>query len=168
MPVSGFAAVFLEERLNICDMNKQALNELTQKCTECIEAWKKENWHKPLDIDLGCYVEQCRMADDDIQYTYEEVWDGAPEDDTEVQKAILQLERRLMVLNYDGQDVDRIYYGQRIANLRKGRGMTQQQLANVVGVSREHIARIEAGKYSVGLDILVKVAKALGMELEFV
>lgn len=62
----------------------------------------------------------------------------------------------------------RVYYGQRIANLRKQRGMTQQQLSDVVGVSREHIARIEAGKYSVGLDILVKVAKALGMELEFV
>ena len=51
----------------------------------------------------------------------------------------------------------RVYYGQRIANLRKQRGMTQQQLSDVVGVSREHIARI-----------LVKVAKALGMELEFV
>lgn len=66
------------------------------------------------------------------------------------------------------QDVDRIYYGQRIMQLRKQRGMTQQQLADAVGISREHIARIEAGKYSVGLDILVKVAKAMDMKLEFV
>lgn len=70
-----------------------------------------------------------------------------------------------MIMN---QDVDRIYYGQRIMQLRKQRGMTQQQLADAVGISREHIARIEAGKYSVGLDILVKVAKAMDMKLEFV
>ncbi len=63
---------------------------------------------------------------------------------------------------------ERLRIGQRIAQVRKEHGMTQQQLADAVGVSREHIARIEVGKYSVGLDILVKVAKALDMELEFV
>jgi len=150
-------------------MNKKALNELTNKCRECIEAWKKENWHKPLDIELGGYIEHCRMyGGNNIEDTYQEVWDDAPEDDPEVQKALQRLERSLMALNYDGQDVNRIYYGQRIAQVRKQHGMTQQQLADAVGVSREHIARIEAGKYSVGLDILVKVAKALSMELEFV
>lgn len=63
---------------------------------------------------------------------------------------------------------ERLRVGQRIAESRKEHAMTQQQLADAVGVSREHIARIEAGKYSVGLDILVKVAKALDMELDFV
>jgi len=63
---------------------------------------------------------------------------------------------------------ERLRIGQRIAHVRNEHGMTQQQLADAVGVSREHIARIEAGKYSVGLDILVKVAKALDMELDFV
>lgn len=63
---------------------------------------------------------------------------------------------------------ERLRVGQRIAESRKEHAMTQQQLADAVGISREHIARIEAGKYSVGLDILVKVAKALDMELEFV
>lgn len=63
---------------------------------------------------------------------------------------------------------ERLRVGQRIAESRKEHAMTQQQLADAVGVSREHIARIEAGKYSVGLDILVKVAKAMDMKLEFV
>ena len=63
---------------------------------------------------------------------------------------------------------ERLRIGQRIAQVRNEHGMTQQQLADAVGVSREHIGRIEAGKYSVGLDILVKVAKALDMKLEFV
>jgi len=63
---------------------------------------------------------------------------------------------------------ERLRIGQRIAQVRNEHGMTQQQLADAVGVSREHIGRIEAGKYSVGLDILVKVAKALDMKLDFV
>lgn len=63
---------------------------------------------------------------------------------------------------------ERLRIGQRIAQVRNEHGMTQQQLSDAVGVSREHIDRIEAGKYSVGLDILVKVAKALSMELDFV
>ena len=63
---------------------------------------------------------------------------------------------------------ERLRIGQRIAQVRNEHGMTQQQLADAVGVSREHIGRIEAGKYSVGLDILVKVAKALDMKLELV
>lgn len=150
-------------------MNKEALSALTQKCTECIEAWKKENWQMPLDIELGNYIEHCRMyGGNHIQDTYEEVWGDAEDENPKVQKALWQLERHLLALNYEGQDVDRIYYGQHIAYLRKQRGMTQQQLADAVGVSREHIARIEAGKYSVGLDILVKVAKAMDMKLEFV
>ena len=64
-------------------MNKQALEALSGKCHECIEAWKKENWHKPLDIELGDFIQHCRMyGGDDIQHLYEEVWDNADEDDT--------------------------------------------------------------------------------------
>ena len=42
-------------------MNKQALSELSGKCHECIEAWKVENWRKPLDIELGDFIEHCRI-----------------------------------------------------------------------------------------------------------
>ena len=150
-------------------MNKQALSELTDKCLECIEAWKNETRHKPLDIDYGNYIEQCRMyGGSHIQDTYEDVWDDAEEDDPEVQEALWKVERKLMEKNYEGEDVNRAYFGARIAYLRKRRKMTQQELADLIGIKREHVSRIEAGKYSVGLDIICKVAKALDMELEFI
>lgn len=161
-------------------MNKQALSELSGKCHECIESWKVENWRKPLDIELGDFIEHCRMyGGDEIQNLYDEVWEGADENDFEVQKALWSLERHLFMVNLDdelAEPEDRlseeqkecIYTGKRIAMIRTEKGMTQQQLAEKIGESREHIARIEAGKYSVGLKHLVKVAKALDMELDFV
>lgn len=150
-------------------MNKEALTELQDKCLDCIEAWKNENWHKPLDIEYGDYIEHCRLyGEDEIQNLYDEVWDDAPEDDEEVQEALWKVERRLMEKNYEGEDINREYFGARIAYLRKRRKMTQQQLADEIGIKREHVSRIEAGKYSVGLDIICKVAKALHMELEFI
>ena len=58
--------------------------------------------------------------------------------------------------------------GQHIAQLRKEKGMTQQDLADRVEMQRAHIARIEAGRYSVGLDALAAIAQALGKRLAFV
>lgn len=58
--------------------------------------------------------------------------------------------------------------GQHIAQLRKEKGMTQQDLANRVEMQRSHIARIEAGRYSVGLDTLTAIGQALGKRLAFV
>lgn len=159
-------------------MNKQALSELSGKCHECIEAWKVKNWRKPLDIELGNFIEHCRMyGGDDIQNIYEEVWDGADEEDPEVQKAFWQIERELFMLNLEDElaedrmseeQKERIYIGKRIALLRAERGMTQQELADKTGIKREHVSRIEGGKYSVGLDILAKVAKVFNTNIDFI
>lgn len=58
--------------------------------------------------------------------------------------------------------------GQRIAQLRKEQGITQEMLAEMTGIRRPHISRIEMGRYSVGLDTLDVIAKALGCEVDFV
>ena len=58
--------------------------------------------------------------------------------------------------------------GTDLAVLRKQRGMTQQDLADRVEMQRAHIARIEAGRYSVGLDTLTAIGQALGKRLAFV
>ena len=63
---------------------------------------------------------------------------------------------------------ERLRIGQRIAELRKERGLTQTQLAERCGLQQAHIARIEAGRYSVGLDTLAQIADALGMVIDFV
>ena len=58
--------------------------------------------------------------------------------------------------------------GQRIADLRKQRGMTQQDLADITGNQRNHISRIESGKYSVGFDTLQAIAEALGGTIDII
>ena len=58
--------------------------------------------------------------------------------------------------------------GQRIADLRKEKGMTQQDLADVTGNQRNHISRIESGKYSVGFDTLQAIAEALGGTIDII
>lgn len=56
--------------------------------------------------------------------------------------------------------------GKRIAELRKAKGLTQAQLAEKTGFPRSNIGRIETGRYSVGLDVLAKIADALGAKVE--
>ena len=58
--------------------------------------------------------------------------------------------------------------GRRIAELRKEQNLTQAQLAERCGVAQAHIARIETGRYSVGLDTLAQIATALGRSIDFV
>jgi putative transcriptional regulator len=44
--------------------------------------------------------------------------------------------------------------------------MTQQQLANRVGLTRQTIISIEQGKYSPSLEGAFKIARALGVRLD--
>lgn len=54
-----------------------------------------------------------------------------------------------------------------IRKLRFERGeMTQQDLAERVGVTRQTINAIEAGKYSPSLEVAFRIAVALGVRLE--
>lgn len=62
----------------------------------------------------------------------------------------------------------RLRIGNRIAELRKERGMTQRDVAEMSGVNVSNIARIEGGKYSVGLDVLAKIANVVGATVELV
>lgn len=56
--------------------------------------------------------------------------------------------------------------GKQIAELRKNKGLTLQQLENLSGVSMQNITKIEHGRYNVSIDILSKLCNALGSELE--
>ncbi len=46
--------------------------------------------------------------------------------------------------------------------------MTQQRLAEAVGVSRQTLNAIEGGKYSPSLEVAFKIARAFGRPLEAV
>ncbi|WP_291545921.1 helix-turn-helix transcriptional regulator [Bacteroides sp.] len=51
--------------------------------------------------------------------------------------------------------------GMRISELRKERGMTQEELAEASRVDRTNISKIESGVYNVSMDILSKIATVL-------
>ena len=65
------------------------------------------------------------------------------------------------------KEEERKRIGQRVAKIRTELGFTQRQLAEKCGLQQCHIARIEKGKYSVGLDTLSAIAKALGKNIDF-
>lgn len=58
--------------------------------------------------------------------------------------------------------------GARIKELRESKGLSVQELAIKVEMQRPNISRIEAGKYSTGIDILAKIATALDKRIDFV
>lgn len=53
--------------------------------------------------------------------------------------------------------------GNRIKALRNAKNLTQEQIADQIGISRQKYARIESGVNSITLDILSKVAEVLGV-----
>lgn len=58
--------------------------------------------------------------------------------------------------------------GKRIAELRKERGISQNKLAQMTGISASNIGKIELAQFNPGLDTLSKIGDALGMEIDFV
>jgi len=54
--------------------------------------------------------------------------------------------------------------GQRLAEVRRARGMTQQQVADRMGVTKGRVSQIEQGKVS-GHDVVARFAAALGGRL---
>jgi DNA-binding XRE family transcriptional regulator len=57
--------------------------------------------------------------------------------------------------------------GYQVARLRLIRGLTQAQLAEMVGTRQPSIARLENGTSAPSLSFLTKIAEALGAKIEF-
>lgn len=55
--------------------------------------------------------------------------------------------------------------GQQIQKLRKEKTLTQENLSLESGISRSHIAMIEAGKRDVTVSCMFKISRALGVTL---
>jgi putative transcriptional regulator len=56
--------------------------------------------------------------------------------------------------------------GSRIRAVRKGAGLTQQDLAAAVQVSRQTIIAMETGDYAPSVYLAIKIARALGVTVE--
>jgi transcriptional regulator with XRE-family HTH domain len=56
--------------------------------------------------------------------------------------------------------------GKRISDLRKAKGLTQEQLAEKSGYSTEFVSLVERGVNAPSVAGLEKIAKALGVEVK--
>ncbi len=54
----------------------------------------------------------------------------------------------------------------RIPELRKQRKLSQEELAQAVGVTRQTITSLEVGKYTASLVLAYKIAKHFGLQIE--
>lgn len=54
----------------------------------------------------------------------------------------------------------------RIVELRKEKKLSQAELADIVGVTRQTITSIETGKYTASLPLAYKIAKYFGLKIE--
>ena len=61
-----------------------------------------------------------------------------------------------------GIDLNYTLVGQRLRAIRKKRGYTQEQLAEMAGISPQHCSGIETGAAKVSLPALVQLCNALG------
>ena len=55
--------------------------------------------------------------------------------------------------------------GGRIKALRSAKNLTQEQLADQVGISRQRYARIESGTNNITLEVLSRIAKILDVQV---
>lgn len=69
-------------------------------------------------------------------------------------------------MNYNVVDIDFVAAGRRISNLRKQRGMTQEELAEGIDVSIPFVSLIENGKDTGSLLTYFRVANVLGCSLD--
>ncbi len=53
-----------------------------------------------------------------------------------------------------------------IQDLRRARGLSQEELAHRAEVSRGHMGKVENAKFAASLDLLERIAKALNVDPE--
>lgn len=66
------------------------------------------------------------------------------------------------------KNLERKRIGMRIAELRKAKGFTQEELSIRAGLQRTHVSRIEAGRYAVTIDTLSAIAEQLGCKVDLI
>lgn len=65
-----------------------------------------------------------------------------------------------------GEERSRI--GSRLKEIRERKGMEAKNIARLAGIDPSNLSKIESGRYSVGLDILAKIASTIGATIEIV
>lgn len=54
----------------------------------------------------------------------------------------------------------------KLEKIRKDRGITQEELANILEVSRQTVNSLENGRYNPSIVLAFKIAKVFGLQIE--
>lgn len=66
--------------------------------------------------------------------------------------------------NYMNNNVEKLKkFGQNIAKYRKNKNLTQNQLAELLDISREHLAKIETAKRGISIGLFFKLSEVLSV-----
>jgi transcriptional regulator with XRE-family HTH domain len=87
----------------------------------------------------------------------------------EMRKRALYHHQLTKILKFQGGNVMELNYklmGERIKTIRKERGLSQQQLAELVNISEPYISYVETGKKRIGLTTLVDISHALNVTVD--
>lgn len=66
----------------------------------------------------------------------------------------------------DGEYMDYFEIGQRIRKIRKARGLSQERLAEMIGISTTHMSHIETANTKLSLPVFVEIAKVLEVQTD--
>ncbi len=55
--------------------------------------------------------------------------------------------------------------GEKIRQIRRSKGFTQEQLAELIGIDNKHLSRIEKGRHMPTYNIIKKLAKVLDFDI---
>ena len=56
----------------------------------------------------------------------------------------------------------------RIKNLREDHDLYQKDIANLLGISQQYYSQYELGKYTIPLELLIKLAKEYHVSLDYI
>ncbi len=65
------------------------------------------------------------------------------------------------------QEIDYVKLGLKIKSVRQSRGLTQDNLAELVGVNTSHISNTENSHTKVSLNVLLAIANALEVTVDY-
>ncbi len=60
----------------------------------------------------------------------------------------------------------KVVIGERIAQLRKAKNLSQQKFSYEAEIERSYLTHIEKGRKNISIDTLLKITKALGISLK--
>ncbi len=62
---------------------------------------------------------------------------------------------------------DQVAFGERLRELRKGKGLSQEAMAELLNTSKTHYGNMERGKKGVSIDFLLEIAETFHVSTDY-